>query len=233
MRSVTEATDSPITPWPWAVPCGSSSPVYDPEHGGSDYHWFQFMERGEIFSSLPSIALHVGRLRDSYLLVRLAVLPSRLSRVVWRAGVLRPGHSGADQLDQVGRPIFLYFHTCLLKSFSGHLSCRLPALQVPGSGGRSLCWKPSAVGNGEVVFRVSRDQFTAVLWHRPAEEDWRREWRDKEKHNLEEYTWFKIKYLRSCDQIHENIIITCYSVISILLGLYLRRTNAHTHTKEN
>lgn len=37
------------------------------------------------------------------------VLPSGLSRVVGSAGVLRPGYSGADHLDQVGHLIFLYF----------------------------------------------------------------------------------------------------------------------------
>ncbi|XP_068431378.1 probable C-mannosyltransferase DPY19L4 isoform X2 [Clinocottus analis] len=91
------------------------STVYDPEHSGSDYHWLQFVER---------------------------VLPSRLSRVVRCAGVLRPRYSRADQLDQ-----------------------------VTGSGGGSLCRKPSAVGNGEVVFRFSCDQFAALLGHQPAEED--------------------------------------------------------------
>jgi len=168
VRSVTEATDSPITPWPWAVPCGSSSPVYDPEHGGSDYHWFQFMERGEIFSSLPSIALHVGRLRDSYLLVRLAVLPSHLSRVVWRAGVLRPGHSGADQLDQVGRPIFLYFHTCLLKSIGAPLTSSPrppgPRLRRPQSLLEALsCWERWSCVQGQ-PWPVYRCTLTSTCW---------------------------------------------------------------------
>lgn len=69
-----------------------------------------------------------------------------------------------------------------LKHFTGNsntekwLNFFVVFVQDTGSNCSSVCRQPSGPRNCEAVLGVHRDQFTAFLWHRPAEKEWRRKW---------------------------------------------------------